>query len=246
MNQTASVQRCPGLMDVLEEELLAVDAIYPGCVSRDSKSPRRLTIRPFLDTESDAASLTLWMPPNYPDDAPSLLGNIGLRESYLVEVLDAAWVSGQVCLYVLIDNLREHLAERITNITRAELRTVTPQSLGGPSSDDENEHDYHFVISDPIVDRKSTFVARAIAVHSRAEAMAALLWLKRHHKRVARATHNIVAWRLVENGVLMQGIPGCRHSDLLLDNDDDGEDAAGARIAHLLEIMVRSLSRKQS
>jgi putative IMPACT (imprinted ancient) family translation regulator len=43
-------------------------------------------------------------------------------------------------------------------------------------------------------------------VHSRAEARAALLWLKQHNKKVSKATHNMVAWRIVENGVLMQGI----------------------------------------
>jgi len=93
------------------------------------------------------------------------------------------------------------------------------------SSDDESDVPLTFAISEPIVDRKSIFVGRSIEVHSRAEANAALLWLKRNNKKVARATHNIVAWRLVENGVLMQ------------DNDDDGEDAAGGRLAHLLDIM---------
>lgn len=190
-------------MDLFEEELLAVDAIYPGCVSRDLHSPRRLIIRPFFDTpEFSARSLTLSMPPDYPDAPPSLLAHNGLDQSHLIEGLHTFWVPGEVCLYVLIDNLREHPAEINTNITQGS----TVRSIRSSSSDDDGDQNYQFAISDPIVDRKSTFVGRAISVHSRAEAQAALLWLKQHNKKVARATHNIVAWRLVENSVLMQGI----------------------------------------
>jgi len=41
------------------------------------------------------------------------------------------------------------------------------------------------------------------------------------------ATHNIMAFRFVDPAT------GRRHAD----NDDDGEDAAGGRLAHLLELM---------
>ena len=45
-------------------------------------------------------------------------------------------------------------------------------------------------------------------------------------RKIARATHNIVAYRFCDhNGRLVQ------------DNDDDGETAAGGRLAHLLEIV---------
>jgi hypothetical protein len=230
-------------MDSLEEELLAVDAIYPGCVSRDANSPRQLTIRPFFDTESSAASLSLSMPPDYPDAPPSLLGHNGLGQSKILEALNISWTPGEVCLYVLIDNLREHTTGSHINVTQGSVRNPTVQSLSSSSSDDGDDQDYQFAVSDPIVDRKSTFVGRAISIHSRTEAQAALLWLKQHNKKVARATHNIVAWRLIENGVLMQGILEYSPSDIVIDNDDDEEDAAGGRIAHLLEMTVISLSQ---
>ena len=45
-------------------------------------------------------------------------------------------------------------------------------------------------------------------------------------RRIARAAHPIInAWRCEAGGVLHQ------------DNDDDGESAAGGRLAHLLQIM---------
>jgi hypothetical protein len=37
------------------------------------------------------------------------------------------------------------------------------------------------------------------------EAVSALLWLKEHDRKVSRATHNIVAWRFIEKGVLVKG-----------------------------------------
>jgi len=191
-------------MDSLEEELVAVDAIYPGCVSRDMHSPRRLIIRPFFDTaESSVACFTLSVPLDYPYAPPSVLGGNGLHQSTLTEILEKVWDSGEVCLYVLIDNLREHKhrVEVGNNISQGS----TLRSLSNSSDDDERDEDYQFAISDPIVDRKSTFIGRAISVRSRREAQSALRWLKLQNKKVAKATHNIVAWRLVENGVLMQG-----------------------------------------
>jgi hypothetical protein len=183
------------------------------------------------------------MPQDYPDAPPTLLGHNGLSQSHILDALDTSWTPGEVCLYVLIDNLRDHPTGSNTNVTQGSARNTTIQSVSSSSSDDGDDQDYQFAVSDPIVDRKSTFVGRAISVQSKAEAQAALLWLKQHNKKVAKATHNIVAWRLIENGVLMQGIPEYSHSDVVTDNDDDGEDAAGGRIAHLLEMTVRSLSQ---
>jgi len=46
-------------------------------------------------------------------------------------------------------------------------------------------------------------------------------------RRVARATHPIInAWRCEVNGAVQQG------------SDDNGESAAGGRLAHLLQLMV--------
>lgn len=50
----------------------------------------------------------------------------------------------------------------------------------------------------------------------------------REIRHIARAAHpTINAWRCTVDGVM--------HND----NDDDGETAAGSRLAHLLQILVR-------
>ena len=44
------------------------------------------------------------------------------------------------------------------------------------------------------------------------------------NRKIARATHNIMAYRIVQG------------SSIVSDCDDDGEDAAGGRLLHLLEM----------
>lgn len=67
-------------------------------------------------------------------------------------------------------------------------------------------------------------------------------------RRIARAAHPIInAWRCQLDTVLHQG---ASHMEIYctlnlitigssIDNDDDGETAAGGRLAHLLQILVR-------
>ena len=195
-------------MDPLEEELLAVEAIFPECISRESELPRRLAVTP--SPESTSAQVTLSVPQEYPQKPPTIQGYVGLTRDQVQNVLDDAWTPGEVCLYDLLDKLRELLEEQKLNVAHATPRIQSPRrptilSTTHPSDTESDDSDFDFAVSEPIVDRKSTFVGRAIEVHSRAEAASALLWLKQHNKKIARATHNIVAWRLVENGALMQG-----------------------------------------
>ncbi|KAG8297253.1 hypothetical protein J6590_038857 [Homalodisca vitripennis] len=48
------------------------------------------------------------------------------------------------------------------------------------------------------------------------------------NKKFAQATHNIYAYR-----VLKDGLPGC----MVQDCEDDGENAAGSRLLHLLQVV---------
>ncbi|KZV76062.1 UPF0029-domain-containing protein [Peniophora sp. CONT] len=79
--------------------------------------------------------------------------------------------------------------------------------------------------AEPIVDRKSAFVGRACRITDPAQVPAVLGYLMAD-KRIARAAHPIInAWRCQVGSVLHQ------------DNDDDGETAAGGRLAHLLQLL---------
>ena len=77
-----------------------------------------------------------------------------------------------------------------------------------------------------LLDRKSVFQAFAMQATCRADA-AGLVRLLLRDRRVAKATHNMMAYRVVraEDGLVLS------------DNDEDGESGAGARMSHLLELM---------
>eukprot|EP00903_Cladosiphon_okamuranus_P014694 g13620.t1 len=74
-------------------------------------------------------------------------------------------------------------------------------------------------------DRKSTFQAHLARVSSENQ----VVWVRRRlmeNGKIARATHNVAAWRVWDE---LRGVQ-------LHDNDDDGESAAGSRLAHMLAI----------
>lgn len=77
-------------------------------------------------------------------------------------------------------------------------------------------------VSGEIRDKKSVFVARAMEVRSAERAKDEIEQLKKGHKKIAKATHNITAWRIQQDSSFIQ------------DSNDDGEDAAGDRLLRLL------------
>ncbi|RPB27033.1 UPF0029-domain-containing protein, partial [Terfezia boudieri ATCC MYA-4762] len=85
-----------------------------------------------------------------------------------------------------------------------------------------------WVLSETVTEKKSVFVGRACRVYSPEDAKRWVEELIRSDKRLMRATHNMYAYRISPQ-------PGS--SVMYQDNDDDGETAAGARLAHLLSIM---------
>ena len=80
-----------------------------------------------------------------------------------------------------------------------------------------------------LVDRKSVFQAHVCIVDSDAMVKVAVQKLICGSSKIQRASHNMFAYRFVEK--LEDG-----RELLMHDNDDDGEDAAGSRLAHLLEM----------
>lgn len=87
------------------------------------------------------------------------------------------------------------------------------------------ELDGPIVSGEAIIDRKSVFVAHMARVHSKAQVRAVLGALLSNSK-IARATHNIQAYRFRDE-----------RGALIADCDDDGEDAAGGKLAELLQLM---------
>ncbi|KAJ9123267.1 hypothetical protein QFC22_001465 [Naganishia vaughanmartiniae] len=100
--------------------------------------------------------------------------------------------------------------------------------------------------SPPITVSKSVFIGHACRVTNPFEVPLVI-----HHllsdKKIAKAAHPVIhAYRIVKDQEDI-GKPG--QQVIVADNDDDGETAAGGRLAHLLQILpaciVRSGTRKQ-
>ncbi|KAL0082970.1 ribosomal protein S5 domain 2-type protein [Phycomyces blakesleeanus] len=76
---------------------------------------------------------------------------------------------------------------------------------------------------EPLVDRKSVFVAHVAQVQNVDQVRVVRARLL-ENKKIAKATHNIMAYRIISgNQILERG-------------DDDGETAAGGRLLHLLQM----------
>ena len=86
--------------------------------------------------------------------------------------------------------------------------------------------DVNTITGEPVVERKSTFQAHFARVTSMAEVIAFRENLLADRK-IARATHNIFAYRFTD------AQSGLIHHDC----DDDGESAAGGRLAEILRLM---------
>jgi hypothetical protein len=80
-----------------------------------------------------------------------------------------------------------------------------------------------------LVDRKSVFQAHVCVVDSDEKVRRAVNKLIEGNSKIQRATHNMYAYRFIER--LEDGREILKH-----DNDDDGEDAAGSRLAQLLQM----------
>ena len=107
-----------------------------------------------------------------------------------------------------------------------QLTTVVDDMEHGCTGFAEESDSPEILHGEPITDRKSTFQAHLVKVSSEQEMENAVRDLKMNRK-VANATHNIVAYRINKKD----------SSVILQDFDDDGEHNAGSRLLHLLQIL---------
>merc|ERR1712004_68829 len=154
-------------------------------------------------------------PPSYSYSAPFL----GPREkSELQAELDSVYLEniGEDILFLWVEKAREFFEKQKDFTDTENAVDVIDEQVRGPQ----------IVTGPTLEDRKSVFQGHAATVMSLAEVKAVMNKLKSSSK-IARATHNTLAYR----------IEGEKRSSLLQDCDDDGEDAAGGRMLHLLQLL---------
>lgn len=200
-------------------------------------------------------SLRLEFPQDYPDAPPSIIGTQSVGDDIpkgagtqivdiIRDILSEIYNPGASVIFDLIEESSTKLSQlgldAISTTNEESQTTLQDTSNGQPqdsnlktssySDDFESQDDLGppppWTLSDVLTEKKSVFVARCAPVSSVAEAQSYLSHLLSTDKKVAKATHNITAWRILgEGGVQFQ------------DCDDDGEMAAGGRLLHLLELM---------
>lgn len=185
----------------------------------------------------------------------------------LSESAAGVWAAGSVCLYDLIVEAGERFdqikatkheeqeeSEQVVSAgksTEAVTTATAPvansagagagtgvdavQSLLGSLGLDSPPD---WIMSDPISEKKSVFVARVASVQSKEQAEKYLDHLLATEKKVASATHNITAWRIRQRQQRkVEGLGSNNANAVVQDFDDDGESAAGGRLLHLMQLM---------
>ena len=179
---------------------------------------------------SQAAVLCLTLPPSYPSlsppsysySAPFLSSRdkqeleAGLQEVYLEHM-------GESLLYLWVEKVREMLETDKEDLETEEMTDcdteVVPELVTAPCP---------AIVTGPVLeDRRSVFQGHTARVTSIQEVAAVMDQLHRNSK-VARATHNMSAYRIRVEG---------REGAFLQDCQDDGEEAAGGRMLHLLQVL---------
>mmetsp|Transcript_43540 Transcript_43540/g.170408 ORF Transcript_43540/g.170408 Transcript_43540/m.170408 type:complete len:281 (-) Transcript_43540:751-1593(-) len=226
----------PSDLERREEELEALQAIFGEDVhgvrgeSGEIKTVRVSRKVPDLDR---SILIVFDLGQGYPSEEPprvvvnSTWINADVRARISSEALAELEPSaGDVLLFALSEIIYESCLTLAENIPVEE-----PKSTGEEISPDVEDvvelKDIPAIYSgSPFTDRKSTFQAHLTEVHSEADLSAFLLALQSVNK-IASATHNILAYRFVDETT----------GNLSQDFDDDGEAAAGKRLLHLLKML---------
>jgi hypothetical protein len=233
----------------LDDEVTSINAIYGENALQRVATDQ--TIYALTFSAQPAVSLRVDFPANYPDAPPSVLRTQSVGDSvakgdgaFLVDlvrdVLAEVYTPGAPCIYDLVEevNLRiqqlgldQDSRDKDAQSTQGNSQQLVPPSESRSGADttqplEDLGEEPPWTLSEVVSEKKSVFVARSAPVQSVDQAKLYLAHLLVTDKKVAKATHNISAWRI-------QGEHGVQYQDC----DDDGETAAGGRVLHLLELM---------
>lgn len=224
----------------LEDEVTSINSIYgDDTLQPTAENPQICILR--LPSYA-AVSIRLDFPVDYPNAPPSVLGTQSVGNDvakgtgqHVVEivrdVLAKVYRPGEPCIFDLVEEagpvlqqLEEHEHARDDRLDSA--TTTENQGADAIEQVDELGESPPWTLSEVVTEKKSVFIARTAPVSSPTQAKTFLTHLLATDKKAARATHNITAWRI-------HGINGATYQDC----DDDGEDAAGGRLLHLMQLM---------
>lgn len=210
-------------------------------------------------------SFLLGFDAEYPVTPPRIIGPASTQSrgegkkwvGILSDSVEKVYISGSVCLYDMIEEAGERFDEVKATEPDQEPRSSgaagqashtsaheTSETTGDAEPPEkallcsfELEHPPEWILSDPISEKRSVFVARVVRVQSKEQAEKYLDYLLATEKKVASATHNITAWRIRQKEQRKPDGTTVKVDTIVQDFDDDGETAAGGRLLHLMQLM---------
>lgn len=237
------------MSEELRDEVEAINSIYGD----DSlvADPDASGLDYILQLPGDeASSLKLRFPSTYPESGPpEVLGThhssggvkgAGARDVRLFgAALGQVYQEGAVCLFDAVEEFSRSLEEDLEREREAAAASAAQDDEDGEEGVNTSTRESEYTaadlaslpappwtLSEQVVDAKSAFVAHVAPVTSPSQARLYVAQLLASDKRIRAATHNITAWRI-------RGEGGASYQDC----DDDGEDAAGGRLLHLMQLM---------
>jgi len=177
----------------------------------------------------DPLVFTFWFGPSYPSAQPPQISAPWMSRdkfSSLNAELVRQWkeANGEVVLFPFFQWLSENILDFLENQAPVEPSVShAPEFLSMPL---DHANCPKIIGGEPVVDRRSKFVAHFAHVTSEAEVKQFISTMYAN-KPVANATHNIVAYRIA-----------ARHDRSLIEHsDDDGESGASGQILYLMQRM---------
>ena len=239
----------------LTNEIEAINSIYGYQTLRQANN-YAYSDGYILSIPQHEVSLRLSIPAQYPAVPIQILGTETTGDtsrkgygnhvlSLTKQTLQTVFTPGSVCLFDLLQELETALAvEEETSPenndpTSTDAAPYEAGTLPEPTAHSRQilsivEDPPNWTFSAPLTEKRSLFLARACAVHTPAQARVAIADLLATDKRAAKATHNVFAYRI-------RAAPSTSNPHnveiIYQDHDDDGENAAGSRLLHLLQVM---------
>ncbi|XP_066255916.1 protein IMPACT-B-like [Euwallacea similis] len=221
------------------EELEVLESIFPDKWKKCERPNEPYSMRINKDVE-------LWIelnehypsdrPPHYELWAPKLLrSQKDLIDEKFKEIYEIN--RGYPVIFQWIEKLKEIVG---TSVPTKKNGKNTPKNKfvadnminerlekrrsSGKASPVEEKRDLEITHGEPITDRKSTFQGHVCRVTDESQVKQMVNTLL-ENKKISQAKHNIVAYRIMKGNMVVS------------DCNDDGENHAGGRLLHLLEIL---------
>lgn len=245
-----------------DEELLSLEraradieiiqSCYPdeisSCSSCDESSTFPFQFTLALSAESGENNLTLRLDPGYPLQSGVQIANYRTDSVKYKARLEAVVravrkvssecqeeeVEGCIaCCAIALETWNDYSLHDEDNNREDHATESTSQNASNGDSTTSIEKHYHWISGEPLLDKKSSFQAHLCEVHSEEDVRGALQQLLTSSSKIQRASHNMSAWRIAETTIQADG-----EERIIIkhDNDDDGEDAAGSKLAYLLDM----------